>query len=252
MNKVSVIIPTLNEENNIVAAIKSVQGFADEIIVIDSFSTDKTLELANKFNARVLQRKFDDFSTQKNYAISLAQHSWVYILDADERVTPEVSAEIKQALSNPKNYVGFYVGRIFYYKSKKINYGGWGSDKVIRLFSKKHCEYDGKPVHEKVKANGNVGYFKNKINHFSFIEMNLFKEKLNKYGKLQAQELFLRNRKTTFYHSKLKPLVRFFIHYVIRFGFLDGYEGFQLSYLMGYGVKKRYEYLNRFYESRRK
>ena len=121
MTKISAIIPTLNEEIHISEAIKSV-SFADEIIVIDSFSEDKTIEIAEKLNVKIIKRKFDDFSSQKNYAISQATHDWIYILDADERVTKEVKEEIVSAVKDPKGFVGFYLRRTFYFSGKKVNY----------------------------------------------------------------------------------------------------------------------------------
>ena len=124
MTKISAIIPTLNEEIHIADAIKSV-SFADEIIVIDSFSTDKTIEIAEKLNVKIIMREFDDFSSQKNFAIEQAKYDWIYILDADERVTPEVKKEILEAVKDPKDFVGFYVRRTFYFANQKINYCGW-------------------------------------------------------------------------------------------------------------------------------
>ena len=124
MTKITAIIPTLNEEIHLADAIRSV-SFADEIIVIDSFSTDSTIEIAEKMNVKIIQRKFDDFSSQKNFAIEAAAHDWIYILDADERVTPEVKAEILNAIKNPKENVGFYVRRTFYFCGKKVNYSGF-------------------------------------------------------------------------------------------------------------------------------
>jgi glycosyltransferase involved in cell wall biosynthesis len=118
MTKITAIIPTLNEEIHIEKAIKCLD-FADEIIVIDSFSTDKTLELAKKYDVRIIMREFDDFSSQKNFAIDQAKNKWIYILDADERVTPEVQKEILEAVKNPKEFVGFYVRRNFFFYGKK-------------------------------------------------------------------------------------------------------------------------------------
>ena len=112
-NKITAIIPTLNEEVYLEAAIDSV-SFANEIMVIDSFSADRTVEIANIKNVRVLQRKFDNFSSQKNYAIQQASNNWIYVLDADERVTSELRKEILETVQDPNNYVGFYVYRTFF------------------------------------------------------------------------------------------------------------------------------------------
>lgn len=238
MKKISAIIPTLNEEIHIAAAIESVH-FADEIIVIDSFSTDKTLEIAEKYNVTILKRKFDNFSNQKNFAINQAKNPWIYILDADERVTPLVEKEILEAVNNSNNFVGFYVRRTFYFAKQKINYCGWQSDKVIRLFLKEHCSYRG-VVHETIVAKGEVGFLKNKIDHYGYKNYDHFISKINHYSSLKAKELHENGKKATFFLLFIKPIARFFIHYVIRFGFLDGLAGLILAKILAYSVFQRY------------
>ncbi len=238
MAKITAIIPTLNEEIHIADAIKSV-SFADEIIVIDSYSRDKTIEIAEKFNVKIIKRKFDDFSSQKNFAIDQAKHSWIYVLDADERVTPEVKKEILNAVKNPGVYVGFYVRRTFYFSQKKVNYSGFQRDKVVRLFLKDFCKYSGL-VHETIKANGKLGFFKHKIDHFSYRNYDHYIAKMNHYAAIRAKELYEKEKKVNFYHIMIKPAARFFIHYVIRLGFLDGFTGFLVSNTQAYGVFTRY------------
>lgn len=238
MTKITAIIPTLNEENYITDAIKSV-NFADEIIVIDSFSSDNTIEIAKKMNVKIIKRKFDDFSSQKNFAIAQAKHDWIYILDGDERVTPEVLKEILEAIKNPKDFVGFYVRRRFYFAKEKINYSGWQRDKVVRLFLKEHCQYKGL-VHETIKTNGNLGFFKHKIDHFGYRNYEHFIFKINHYSTLKARELFEKGKKVNAFHLLIKPIVRFFIHYVIRLGFLDGLAGLILAKILAYSVFTRY------------
>ena len=239
MTKITAIIPTLNEEIHIEDAIKSV-SFADEIIVIDSYSTDQTIALAKQYQVKIIQREFDDFSTQKNYAINLATHPWIYILDADERVTKEVEKEILEAVHNPKDCVGFYVRRTYYFADKKIKYSGFQRDKVIRLFLKEFCKYNGKPVHEVIKANGKLGFFKNKIEHYSYRSFDHYISKLNRYAWLQAEELHKQGKQTNLYHFLIKPPARFFIHYVIRLGFLDGFAGFIIAKTQSYAVLTRF------------
>ena len=238
MTKISAIIPTLNEEIHIAEAIKSV-SFADEIIIIDSFSEDKTLEIAEKLNVKIIKRKFDDFSSQKNFAIKQASHNWIYILDADERVTKEVKGEIVSAVKDPKGFVGFYLRRTFYFSGKKVNYSGFQRDKVIRLFLKEHCKYSGL-VHEKIISNGKIGFFKNKIDHFSYRNYDHYISKLNHYAAIRAKELHEKGNKVNIYHVMIKPAVRFFIHYIIRLGFLDGFIGFLVAKTQAYGVLTRY------------
>ena len=238
MTKISAIIPTLNEEIHISEAIKSV-SFADEIIVIDSFSEDKTIEIAEKLNVKIIKRKFDDFSSQKNYAIEQATYNWIYMLDADERVTDKVREEILKAVKNPKDFVGFYVRRTFYFAGEKINYGGCQRDKVIRLFLKEYATYNG-VVHEKIAAKGKIGFFKNKIDHFSYRSYNHYISKMNHYGALRSQQFFKEGRKVNFFHILIKPCARFFIHYFIRLGFLDGFTGLIFAKIQAYSVFVKY------------
>ena len=193
MTKITAIIPTLNEEIHIEDAIKSV-NFADEIIVIDSFSKDKTLSIAKKMNVKIIKRKFDDFSSQKNFAISQATHPWIYILDADERVSPEVELEILEAVKNPKIFVGFYVRRSFYFCGRRVNYCGFQRDKVVRLFLKEHCQYKGL-VHERISTNGKLGFFKHKIDHFSYRNYDHYISKMNHYASIKALDLHKKGKK---------------------------------------------------------
>ena len=237
--KITAIIPTFNEELHIEGAIKSVD-FADEIIVIDSYSTDKTVELAEKHNVRLIQRVFDDFSSQKNYAIDLANNDWIYILDADERVTDQLREEILAAVQNPEDKVGFYVYRTYYFIGRKMNYSGWQSDKVIRLFLKKYCQYNGNLVHETIKSEGPLGFFENKLEHYSYRGFDHYISKMNQYSWLQAKELHRRNKKVSVYHILVKPPARFVIHFFIRLGFLDGFPGFVVAVTQSYGVLSRY------------
>lgn len=238
MTKISAIIPTLNEEIHIAEAIKSV-SFADEIIVIDSFSTDKTIEIAEKLNVKIIKRKFDDFSSQKNFAIDQAKHSWIYILDADERVTVKVEKEILEAVRNPKKNIGFYVRRTFYFCGKKINYGGCQRDKVVRLFLKEHCKYAG-VVHETIVADGKLGFLKNKVDHYSYKSYDHYISKMNHYGELRGKQFFKEGKKVNLFHILIKPPARFFIHYFIRLGFLDGFPGFVFAKTQAYGVLTKY------------
>jgi len=237
--KITAIIPTLNEQIHIADAIDSVD-FADEIIVIDSFSTDRTIEIARNKNVRILQRKFDDFSSQKNFAIEQASYDWIYVLDADERVTLPLRKEILERVKNPENFVGFFVYRTFYFIGRKLNYSGWQRDKVIRLFRKDKCKYDGKLVHETISAEGEVGYFKNKLEHYSYQSFDHYMSKLNHYAFLKATALFKKGKKVTLFHILIKPPYRFISHYILRLGFLDGFPGFIISVTQAYGVLTRY------------
>ena len=237
--KITAIIPTFNEEIHIEHSIKSVD-FVDEILIIDSFSTDATVALAKKHRVKVVQRAFDDFSSQKNYAIDLAKHEWIYILDADERVTAGLRKEILNIDEKNNEFVGFFVRRNFYIGNQLVKYTGYQRDKVIRLFKKSKCRYNGVKVHETIEANGSIGFFKHKVDHFSFRNFGHYISKQQLYAKIQAQQLYKNGQKVTLFHLFIKPVVAFVIHYLIRLGFLDGSNGFLISKIHAYRVLYRY------------
>lgn len=239
MTKITAIIPTLNEEIHIENAIKSV-NFADEIIVIDSYSTDKTVKLAEKHNVKIIKREFDDFSSQKNYAISQAKHSWIYILDADERVSKKLKKELLKTLEDPRDFVGFNIKRNTHFAGKSIKYGGVQSDAVIRLFNRDFCKYNGALVHEKISFNGEIGLLKKSIEHYTFRDYNHYINKLNHYSTLKAQQLAKLGKRVNLFHFIIKPTARFVKHYFIKLGFLDGYAGLIFAKTQAYGVLTRY------------
>ena len=238
MNKISAIIPTFNEEENIEAAIKCV-SFADEIIVIDSFSSDNTISIAKKLGARVLSRIFDDFSSQKNYAIEKASHKWIILLDADERVGKALKAEILKLMINPISNA-YWVYRRNYLLGREIKYSGWQNDKVIRIIDKDSCRYNGKLVHEEIALPNKVGYLKNKLDHFTYKDFDSFIRKKNKVAQLQAKILANSNKKFSFYLLFAKSSYRFWNHYLFRLGFLDGFQGFFIASFYAYTIFTRY------------
>ena len=169
MRPLSVIITTLNEADNIAAVMASVAG-ADEILVIDSFSEDDTRLIAEKNGATVLQRQYLGPADQKNWAIPQARNEWVLILDADERVSPQLWAEIQQVLSKSSiEEDGFWINRQNYFMGQKINYSGWQGDAVIRLIKRDVCRYDDKQVHEEIMTEGvKIARLSQKMDHYTF------------------------------------------------------------------------------------
>ena len=242
LEKITAIIPTLNEATNIRRAIDSV-SFADEIIIIDSFSDDDTVAITKEYPVRLIQRKFDDFSSQKNYAIKEASNDWVFLLDADEEINAILKEEIIKKIPNTKDEIGFYFNRDFYFMGKRIAFGGYANNKVIRLFNKKFCKYNGNLVHEKIIANGKVGQFKEPMLHWSYKNFTHYLNKVHRYKEFQAKELLAKNKRSTFLHITIKPFFRFFSHYILKLGFLDGYRGFIIAAIQGYGILIKYIYL---------
>lgn len=237
--KVTAIIPTLNEEENIERALESVQ-FADEIIVVDSFSTDRTIEIAKSFGARILQRKYETAAIQKNWTIPQASHDWIVLLDADEWITAPLQEEIQQVINNEPKEVAFWIGRNNTFMGQRIRYSGWQNDRVIRLFRKSHCQYDDKRVHEEVEADGQVGTLVNRIEHDTYRTFDHYVEKLNRYAWLQAHDYDKKVKRISLVHILVKPPVRFCKHYFLGLGFLDGFPGFMISILQAYAVLTRY------------
>lgn len=240
MEKLTAIIPTGNEAHNIDEVLQSV-SFADEIIVVDSYSTDKTIELAQKYNPRILQREFDYSASQKNWTIPQATHEWILLVDADERVTTELEEEIKQILKNPpKDIVGFWIYRNNHFMGKRVHYSGWRNDKVIRLFKKSCCRYEDKHVHEEIIADGKIGKLKNKLYHNTYISLDKYIEKKNRYATWQAIDYDKKTGAITPYHLVIKPFYGFFKHYFLQSGFRDGMVGFTISYIQSYAILMRY------------
>jgi glycosyltransferase involved in cell wall biosynthesis len=240
MEKLTALITVGNEIHNINEVIESV-NFADEILVIDSYSTDGTYEIAQKLATKVLRRKFDNSANQKNWAIPQARHKWILLLDADERVTPELKKEVEGILKDPpQNIVAYWIGRQNRFMGERVNYSGWRNDKVIRLFKRDYCKYSNKSVHEEIVAEGLVGKLKNKFNHNTYVSLDKYFEKINRYAWLQAQDYDKTTGRLTAYHFILKPFWGFFKHYIVQSGFRDGVVGLTIAYIQGYAIFMRY------------
>lgn len=240
MHKLTAIIPAGNEIHNIEAVIASVD-FADEILVVDSLSTDGTFEKAQELATKVIRRDYQYSASQKNWAIPQAQHEWILLVDADERITPQLKAEIVEILKNPNpKIVAYWIGRINMFMDEKVNYSGWRNDKVIRLFKRDYCKYEDKQVHAEVIANGDTGVLKHKLIHHSYTTLDRYVDKMNRYATWQAKDYDKKTGKLTPYHFMLKPFWGFFKHYIIQSGFRDGVVGLTIGYLQGYVVFMRY------------
>ncbi len=240
MHKVTAIIPCKNEAHNIDAVLASVQ-WCDEVLLVDSFSTDNTLEIAKKYAPRVITREYINSASQKNWAIPQATHEWILLVDADERVTPELQKEIQSILSDENiPFDAFWIGRRNYFMGKEIHYSGWQRDKVIRLFKRDTCRYEEKHVHAEVITTGATGKLKNKLIHFTFRDIFHYLEKWDRYSTWSAQDADTKTGSVNAYHFIVKPCFRFWKHYIIDLGFLDGYTGFIVCALAAQGVFMRY------------
>lgn len=240
MEKLTAIIPTGNQIKNIEAVIASV-NFADEILVVDSFSTDGTFEIAEKLATKVIRREYEYSASQKNWAIPQAEHEWILLVDTDERVTPELKEEILEVLKNPpKDVVAYWIGRNNHFMGERVHYSGWRNDSVIRLFKRDYCKYNDKYVHAEIIANGTVGKLKNKLYHNTYTTFDAYIEKMNRYATWQAKDYDKKTGKLTPYHFVIKPFWGFFKHYIVQSGFRDGVVGLTIGYIQGYVIFMRY------------
>lgn len=237
--KITVLAITLNEEENVKRFVQSL-SFADEIIFIDSYSTDATVTLAKELGVTVIQRQFDDFSTQRNFALQQAKNDWIVFFDLDEFISPELEKEIITVTTNPNDCVAFYVKRNFFFMEKLIKHRGWKKNKVIRVFNKIQCNYNGNLVDETITTAGNTSVLKNYADHYSYKNFDNYNNKLNLHSQLQAKSLYLKNKRPNFYHFFILPYSQFCWQYACRLGFLDGKEGFILAYLHSFAVFKKY------------
>jgi len=221
MNKLSVVIITKNEEKFIENAIKSA-SFADEVLVLDSGSSDKTCEIAKNLGARVEYQKWLGFGKQKQKAVNLAKNNWVFVLDSDERITKELKKEILNELKSPK-FDAYFTPRLNNFWGKDIKYLGLYPDYSIRLFDKTKAKFNDRDVHESVECNCKKGYLKNPMKHLAYESIEEFITKQNRYSSIGAKP------------NKIKALVSpawtFFKLYFIKLGFLEGWDGFVIAKL---------------------
>lgn len=264
----TVIFTTFNEAHNIGIALDTVRGWASEIIVVDSFSTDNTPSIVQQYSEiNFFQREYLGPAFQKNWAIPLANNEWVLLMDADERVSKKMQLEIAEILRGyPMSDVRcsmsdssqlithnshlitqkdcYWIGFIHYFMGKKVLYSGWQNDKTIRLIKRDKCRYNNNKVHEEIITTDlQVGQLKNKFEHYTFKDINHFITKQLRYAAWSAQDKENSTGRITYFHLLLKPFFRFCKHFILKKGFLDGYVGFIISAVAAWSVFMRYVYM---------
>lgn len=242
--KISALIITYNEIGYIEKCIESV-SFADEIIVVDSYSNDGTYEyLINHPRVKVIQNPFKNFTAQKSFTLNQASNDWVLFIDADEVVSHELQNEIKKTINSDPNHVAYWFYRKFMFQKERLRYSGWQTDKNFRLFRKSKVKFvDHKIVHETLELNGSSGILKERLLHFCYKSYDDYKSKMLKYGHLKAKEDFYKEQQFTYLLMIVKPLWKFFNDYIIRLGILDAKKGMIICYLNALGVLERYREL---------
>ncbi len=244
--KLTALVITYNEIGYIEECIASV-SFADEIIVVDSFSEDGTYEfLENHPRIKAIQKPFENFTRQKSYALSLASNDWVLFLDADEVVTAPLQEEIVQSLQSENPCTAYWFYKKFMFLKSPLHFCAWRTDKNYRLFRKSKVRFTKeKLVHETLEVQGDTGIFKEKLIHYSYKNYGDYKAKMLQYGKLKAKEAYSKGNKFNYLQLILKPLWKFGYQYIIRLGILDARNGFIISYLGALGEIERYLELRR-------
>ena len=214
-----------NEEKNLAKCLNSVENLVDEIVIVDSGSTDKTIEIAKTFGAKIFKREFDSFSNQKNYALSIATNEWVLHVDADEVLSKELVEEIKFVIINTK-LDGFYLIRTNFFLGKQMKHSGINKEYRLRLAKKSVSKYVGGIIHEELIVNGKVGKLKNIMIHNSYPTISSYFNKLEQYTTLGAKKLLEKNKKAGIIDIVFKPPFEFIKRYILKCGFLDGIRGF--------------------------
>jgi glycosyltransferase involved in cell wall biosynthesis len=237
--KLTVLVPTFNEEGNIRACLEAVK-WADEIFIVDSYSTDRTLEIAREYTDRIVQHEYVNSAAQKNWAIPQARHPWVLIVDADERVTPALRDEILQILISNSPCAGYTIYRQNHFMGKPIRFCGWQRDRVLRLFKRDAGRYEDKEVHANIILNGSTSLLKNKLLHFTFTSFEQYMKKFDRYTAWAAGDRSKRTPRVRWHHLALRPAWRFLRQYILQLGFLDGMAGFIICTLAAYSVFLKY------------
>jgi glycosyltransferase involved in cell wall biosynthesis len=236
MSKITAVVAVYNEEKNIEECLKTLE-FADEIIVIDAQSIDKTASIAQSLGAKVITSDMMYPEQNKNLGIENASNEWVFILDADERVTPELASEIKE-VAESGDYDGYWIYRRNYFLGKEIRFCGWNRDRVIRLFRKGTAVYPDKRVHGQIEFNGSSGVLKSRMEHFTYLTIDDYFLKLHKYTTWAAKDA--QGKKVGILKIMFNPLMRFVKMYFLRLGFLDGVKGFILCVTAAFSVFIKY------------
>ncbi len=237
---ISAVVITHNEEKNIEAALKSLSPIASETIVVDGYSSDDTVKIARRYTPHVFERKWTNFADQKNFGNSQAAGPWIFSLDADERVSPELSAEILEMRNLDPPNVGFLIPRRVFYLGRWIKHSGWFPDRKIRLFRKTEARWEGDFVHEKLVTEGRLKKLKGVIYHFTYQNIGDHMDRINRFSDLGAQKLYAGGKKCHWYHLGVLPFSRFLKSYFLKLGFLDGFPGVVIAVLNGYSIFVRY------------
>ena len=236
---ISAVIMARDEAGNIEAAIASL-SFASQIVVADTGSSDDTRELAGRAGAEVHSIEFDGYGSSKNRALEFCRHEWIFCLDADERVSPELASSILDAIRQDSGKEGYEVCRLTYFLGKPVRHSGWYPEYITRLFKRGRGRYAERLVHESIIMENRPGRLGGLLYHFSYPDLYSYLRKLNAYSTLSARELHKSGRRFSILNFAIHPIAIFVKMYFLKAGFLDGYHGLLLSLLSSFHVMLKY------------
>ena len=239
MTKLTVTVITHNEGPHVAGALESV-AWADEIIVVDSGSTDDTVAIAERYATRVERHPWTGYGTQKNYAAGLASNDWILSIDADERVAPPLAEEIRALLTRGPQAAGYKISRVTHYLGRWIRSTDWYPDLHVRLYDRRIARWSEDAVHESIRCPGRVERLRGELQHYPYRDVSEHLAKIDRYTTLIARQWAADGRRTSAWEAIVYPRLAFLRNFILRRGFLDGHTGLVVSLLNSYYVFLKY------------
>lgn len=253
MIRLSVVIITRNEEKNLSRCLHSIRNVADEIVVFDSYSDDDTLAIAKSFGAKVFSHKFEGYVKQKNLAVAKASNDWVLSLDADEALSPELEKSILEIKENPY-YLAYEFSRLTNYCGTWIKHCGWYPDKKVRLFNKEKGEWIGDQIHERWELfcqADKIGLLEGDLLHYSYYTFSDHIQQIEKFTEIAAQAAVAKGKDCSLFKLWFGPKWRFFTDYIVRLGFLDGFNGYMVCKYSAWASFAKYTKIRQYAQLKR-
>ncbi len=250
MPELSIVIITFNEEKNIARCLDSLQGIADDIVIVDSYSTDKTEEICKARGLRFIQHKFEGHIEQKNWAITQSKYPHILSLDADEAIDERLKEEIIE-IKNNWLYDGYYMNRLTNYCGKWIFHCGWYPDRKLRLWDSRKGKWGGYNPHDKyelLEGDKNTSCLKGNILHYSYYSIEGHRKQTDKFSTISANALFAKGKKSNLIKLYISPVVKFIQSYFFQLGILDGYFGFVICKISAHSTYLKYFKLKQLYK----
>jgi len=239
MQAISATLITHNEEANIAGALQTLP-WVDEIVVVDDGSSDATVDICRRFTDRIFHRDWTGYADQKNFAVQQARHDWIFSIDADERPSPELCAEIQDLARRGFSAHGYRIPRVAFFMERWIRHGDWYPDYQLRLFDRRHGRWEGGRVHESFKINGKTGILNGEIRHYTYRSLSDYLRRLENYSTLAALDYEQRGKTATPLKLFGNPVATFMKAYFLRRGFLDGLPGFVVAVMGSVSVFFKY------------